>query len=52
MAEEKHSLPMSSAGIMVSTEESETGIKLKPEHVTIAIIVLTAFELLLPILLK
>ncbi|MFH0889751.1 MAG: hypothetical protein V1836_01225 [Candidatus Aenigmatarchaeota archaeon] len=52
MVEEKRSLPMSSAGIMVSTEESETGIKLKPEHVTIAIVVLTLFELLLSILPK
>ncbi len=43
---------MSSAGIMASTEESEVGIKLKPEHVTAMIIILTVVELLLPIIVQ
>ncbi|MBI4176768.1 MAG: hypothetical protein HY516_00210 [Candidatus Aenigmarchaeota archaeon] len=48
MADENKSLPMSSAGIVASTEEADTGIKLKPEHVTAMIVALTLLELLLP----
>ena len=51
MAEEKKSLPMSSAGVIGSTEEAETGLKLKPEQVTGAIIILLVIEIMLPILL-
>ncbi len=50
MAEENKTLPMSSAGIMVSTEEAATGIKLKPEHVTAFIVAITLIELILPII--
>ncbi|MBI2085226.1 MAG: hypothetical protein HYT71_01800 [Candidatus Aenigmarchaeota archaeon] len=52
MADENKTLPMSSAGIMASTEESEIGIKLKPEHVTAAILVLVVVELVLPLIIQ
>ncbi len=52
MAEENKTLPMSSAGIMASTEEASVGIKLKPEHVTAAILVLVIVELLLPLIIQ
>lgn len=44
-------MPMSSAGIVASTEEAKTGIKLKPEQVTAMIVALTLFELLVPFVL-
>ena len=51
MAEENKTLPMSSAGIVASTEEADVGIKLKPEHVTAAIVALVIVELLIPLVL-
>ncbi len=51
MVEENKTLPMSSAGIVASTEEAEVGIKLKPEHVTAAILALVVVELLVPVFL-
>ena len=51
MADENKTMPMSSAGIVASTEEAAVGIKLKPEHVTAAIVTLIVVELVLPLIL-
>lgn len=50
--EEKKYLPMTTAGIVGYREESESKIKLKPEHVLFVIGILVAIELALSLMLK